>query len=112
MRLVAHAVDDVRIRSDKGDAVFLTAAYELTVLRQEAIARVDRIGTGVDGRRDELVHIQVVAFRRTLSDADPLIRELRVQAVLVLLRVDRDTLDAHVPAGPDDADRDLASIGN
>ena len=112
MGLVAHAVDDVRIRSDKGDAVFLTAAYELTVLRQEAIARVDRIGTGVDGRRDELVHIQVVVFRRTLSDTDSLIRELRMQTVLVLLRVDRDTLDAHVPAGPDDADRDLASIGN
>ena len=112
MGLVAHAVDDVGVRTDKGDAVFLTAAYKLTVLRQEAIARVDRIGTGVDGRRDELVHIQVVVFRRTLSDADPLIRELRVQTVLVLLRVDRDTLDAHVPAGPDDADRDLASIGN
>ena len=112
MGLVAHAVDNVGLRTDKGDAVFLTAAYELTVLRQEAIARMDRIGAGVDGCRDELVHIQVVVLRRTFSDTDPLIRKLRVQTVLVLLRVDRDTLDAHVPTGPDDADRDLASIGN
>ena len=112
MGLVAHAVDDVGLRTDKGDAIFLTAAYELTVLRQEAIARMDRIGAGVDGCRDELVHIQIVVLRRTFSDTDPLIRELRMQTVLVLLRVDRDTLDAHVPAGPDDADRDFASIGN
>jgi hypothetical protein len=37
---------------------------------------------------------------------------LNVQRVLVRIRIDRDSLHAKLPAGPQDPDGDLAAIGN
>ena len=44
--LVAHDADVLGARADEGDAVRFEDLGELGVLRQEAVARMDRVGAG------------------------------------------------------------------
>ena len=79
---------------------------------QEAVTRVDGVGArdlrGADHRR----HIEVAVGAAGRPDADVLVGELDVQLVLVGLGVDSHRLDAELPARIDDAEGDLAAVGD
>ena len=49
------------------------------VLREEAIARVDRIGFRGEGGLDQDIRIQIGFFRRCRTDVNSLVGELGVQ---------------------------------
>src|SRR5690606_7444505 len=110
--LVAHRADLVRRGPDEGDAAGRAGLGELRVLREEAVTRVDRVGAGDLGGGDQARDAQVRFARVRRSDADVIVGEAHVQGFAVGLGVDGDRLDAEFAAGADDAQGNLAAIGD
>jgi len=82
------------------------------VLGEEPVARVDGVGAGDLGRRDDAGDVEVALLGRRRPDADLLVRVGDVEAVAVGRAVDGDRLDPQLLAGLDDAERDLAPVGD
>jgi hypothetical protein len=61
---------------------------------------------------DKFLDIQIALWGRCRSDVVRLVREASVQRLAVRVGVDGDAADAHLPKGPDDADGDLAAVGD
>jgi hypothetical protein len=110
--LVAHQLDHVRIRPDETDVAGLADFGEIGALRQESVARVNRVGAGDLGGADDRRHVQVAVGAARRPDADVLVREADVQRVLVGLRIDSDGLDAELAARDDHAKGNLAAVRN
>ena len=81
------------------------------VLGQKSIARVDGVGVGDLGGADDAVDFEIAVGARSRADADGFVSELNVEAVLIGFGIDGDGLDADLLAGADDAEGDLAAIG-
>ena len=73
---------------------------------------MNRVGAGDLGGADDRRHAQVAVEAARRTDADVLVGKPHVQRVLVGLRIDGDGLDAELAAGADDAQRDLAAVGD
>ncbi len=110
--LVAKARECRRSRSDEGDALVLDRGRESRLLRQEPIAGMHGIGTGVPGRRDDRVRDQVALGRRRGSDASGEIGCPDMHRVPVRVAEHRHGLDAQLTASADDAQGDLAPVGD
>ena len=110
--LVAHRLDRVRLRPDEGDALLFQRRAERRVFRQEAVARVHRLGAGVPARLHDAVDHEVALRRRRRPDQDCLVGEFDVAGALVRFRVDGDGADAHPLRGPDHATGDFAAVGD
>jgi hypothetical protein len=72
--LVAHDADVLGCRADEGDAVLLEDLGEAGVFRQEAVARVDRVGAGDLAGRHDGRNVEIAVGRgggpmQTLSSA-------------------------------------------
>ena len=109
-RLVAHQADHLRVGTDEPDVAGLADFREIGALRQEAVARVNRVGAGDLGRADHRRHVQVAVGAPRRADADVLVGKAAVQRVLVGLGEDRHRLDAELAAREDDAQRDFAAV--
>ena len=110
--LVAHRLDGVRVGTDEGDVLGFEAAGKAGILRQEAEAGMDRLGTGLAHGVDDPVFQQIGLGRRSGADQDGLIGHLDREGVRVRLGIDLHGADAHAFGGLDDADGDLAAIGD
>ena len=110
--LVAHQPDVLGRRADEDDAVLLDDLGEVGVLRQEAVARMDGVGAGDLAGRQQGRDVEVALRRRRRADAHALVGEAHVHRVGVGGRVHRDGGDAQLPAGAQDAQRDLAAVGD
>ncbi len=110
--LVAQRAHGLGCGPDEDDPVGGTCLGELGALREEAVARVDRIDFVIPGDADHLVDVEI-GLERALALADPvgLVGLEPVQGELVLLGVDRDGLDAELGRGPEHPDRDLRTVG-
>ncbi len=109
--LVAEAAHHLGRRADEHDPGRGAGLGELRVLRQEAVARMDGIGAGLDGDAHDVVDVEVGLDRAlALADQVALVRLHAVQREAVLLRVDRDRADAQLVGRTHDADRDLAAV--
>jgi len=73
---------------------------------------VDRLGVGDLGRRYDGPDVQIGLAGARRTDADVLVGEPDVERVDVRLRVDGDRADPQLTAGPDDAQGDLAAVGD
>ena len=112
-RLVAGQGEHVGGRSDEGDAGVGARLGELGVLREEAVARVDRVGPRADGDRDDRVRVEVRAHGvPALTD---LVRLVGLQPVLgpaVLVGEHRDRAGPELVGGAERPDGDLAPVGH
>ena len=97
---------------DPDHAVAFDDLRELGVLRQEAVAGMDRVGMDDLGRRDDVGDVEIGFGRGRRPDADGFVGKPDVHRVGVGGRMDRDGLDAHFVAGAVDAQRDLAAVGD
>ena len=111
--LVAELFEDVRARADEDDAGGADGPRELGPLGEEAVARMDGVDVVIDREGDEGGDVEVGADR--LAGFARLIRLVGLEAVqgeTVLVRVDRDRADVQLVGRAEDADRDLAPVGD
>ncbi len=73
---------------------------------------MDRVASRPLGNLDDPRRIEIALARRRRADRIRRIGGADVQRVTVDIAVDRDRADAQVVAGADDAERDLAAIGD
>ena len=85
---------------------------EAGVLGQEAVAGMHRVGAGDLAGRDQRRDVEIAVARRRRADADALVGEPHVHGVGVGGRMHRDGGDAEFLAGAQDAQRDLAAVGD
>ena len=110
--LVAHRLDGSGIGADEDDLRFGQRMRERRALREKAIARMDRLGAGLEAGGDDLVDREIGLGRGRRADGDRLIRHLDVERVLVGFGIDGDGPDAHAARRLDDATGDLAAVGD
>ena len=110
--LVAKRGNGLGGGADPGQACVDDLLGELRVLRQEAVARVDRVRAGLLRRGDDLVHVQVALGRGLPAEGEGLVGELDERRVRVRLGVHGDRRDALVHTRADDAHGDLAAVGH
>ena len=85
---------------------------ERGVLGQEAVAGMDGLGAGALDDLEQLVDVQVGLGGGPGPEQVGLARALDVLRVAVGLRVDGDRLDPELVERADDADGDLAAVGD
>jgi hypothetical protein len=112
LHLVAHGDDVLGLGPDPDDVVGLDDLGELRVFRQEAVARMDRVGVRDLGGRDDVRDVEVGFRGRGRPDAHRLVGEAHVHGVGIGGGMHRHGADAHFVAGAVDAQRDLAAIGD
>ena len=110
--LVAHHPDGFGARADEDEAGGFDAFGEVGVLAEEAVARVDRLGVGDLGGGDDRRHVEVAVLGGRRADADRFIGHGDVLEVAVDGGMHRDRLDAQRVARAQDAQRDLAAVGD
>ena len=85
---------------------------EVRPLGKEAVAGVDGLGAVVGGDFDDLLELQVGLAGRRRADVESLVGVAGVDGVAVSVGVDGDGADGQLAAGPEDAHRDLAAVGD
>ena len=110
--LVAQRLDRGGRRADPDQPGVDDGLGEVGVLGEEAVAGVDGVGAGVGGDRDDLGDVEVGLGRGRAAEGVGLVGEADEERVAVGVGVDRDGADAGVLAGADDADGDLAAVGD
>src|SRR5256884_1068040 len=110
--LVAYDTDGLRLGADEHEAAFLHALGEVGVLGQEAVAGVDRDRVGDFRRADDCRHVEIAGGRGRRPDAYRFIGEQHVLEAVVGGGVHGHGLDAELPAGTQDPQRDLAAVGD
>ena len=111
-RLRAHRADRRRRRTDEDDAFLRARLGEGGVLRQEAVARMDRLGAGRLGGGDDLGADQVRLARRRRADVHRFVGHANVARIGVGVGIDGDGGDAHPARRLDDPAGDLAAVGD
>ena len=112
LALVAHAVQDLGRGADEHDVVLAAQLRERRVLRQEAVAGMDGLRAGALRGGQDGGDVQVRVARGGRADAHALVGQVHVQRMLVGRGVHGHRLDVHGAAGADDADGDLAAVGD
>ena len=108
----SHRRDRRRRRTDEDDAGVAAGTRERLVLRQESIARMDRIRACGSRDRQHARGIEVAFPRQCAAQPMRLVAGLDEQRAGVGIRVDGDRADAHAPRGAGDAHGDLAAVGD
>ena len=110
--LEAHGFDDGRFGPDESDPAGFADIGETGVFAEEAVAGVDGIDVGNFSGADDRRDVEVAAGALGGADADGLIGKANVERVAIRFRVDSDGADTEFLARADDAERDLAPIGD
>jgi len=110
--LEAHGGDRRRLGPDPDEAGVDHRLREFGILRQEAVAGMDRLGPGRPGRGNDSLADEVTLARRRGADMHGLVGLLHVQRPRIGIRIDRDGTNAEPPRGPDDPAGDLAAVGD
>ena len=110
--LVAEVADRLRARADPDQTRVDDGLGEVGVLRQEAVAGVDRVRPGLRGGVEKLAEVQVRLRRRLAPQRERLVRQPHVRRVGVGLGVHSHAFQPCVPCRPDHSDRDLAAVGD
>ncbi len=82
------------------------------VLRQEAIARMDRIRARDFSSRDDRGDVEVTVLGGRRPNADGLVRHAHMHCIGVGRRMHRDCLNSHFMRRTVNAQRNLATIGD
>jgi hypothetical protein len=109
--LVAHQADVLGLGSDEMHAVLAEDLGKARVLRQEAVARMHRLGAGDLAGGKQRRDVEVTVLRRRRADADALVGQPHMHGVGVGGGMHRDGGDAEFLARALDTQGDLAAIG-
>ena len=112
LHLVPHQPDMLGAGADPDDIVQLDDLGEPSILGQKPIARMNCIGVRQLGGRNDIGNVEIGIGGGGRADADRLVGQPHVHRIAVGGRMDCDRLDPHFVAGPMDAKRDLAPVGD
>jgi hypothetical protein len=104
--LAAHLLHDRRRRPHQADPRRLDLSGEGGALGEEAVARVDRVGTGLAGRGDHRLDVEVA------RDPHRLVGRVHVRGLGIEVGEHRDRVDAEPAAGAHHPEGDLATVGD
>jgi hypothetical protein len=110
--LVAEVADRLRARTDPNQARVDHGLGELGVFRQEAVAGVDGVGSGLGSRVEKLLEVQVGLGRGLAAQRERLVGQSDVRSLGVRFGVHRHAGQAGVPGCPNHPDCDLAAVGD
>jgi len=110
--LAAHGVDGGGGWAEEDQPGLFDGAGELGVLREKAVARMDRLGAAGLGRLDQLVDAQVTVGRLGAAQVDANIGFVGMARAGVDGAVHRNGGQAHGLGGAHHAAGDLAAVGN
>ena len=110
--LVAHGGDGGRRRADEDQPRLFAGRGEGLVLREEAVAGMDRVGARPVRGLEDAVDAEIALADRRRADAHGFVGEGDVRSVLVGVGIDRDGAIAHRLGRAHDAPGDLAAIGD
>ncbi|MNL16637.1 hypothetical protein D3C87_1376890 [compost metagenome] len=110
--LAAHGVDGRGRRADEDQPLGGARLRECLVLGQEAVARVDGLGTGLLGHLDDVVRAQVAVARGRAADMHGFVAERHMARVRVRIGVDGHRADAQPAARGRHAAGNLATVGD
>jgi hypothetical protein len=110
--LVAPGAHGLGAGSDERDAALPADAREFGVLREKPVAGMNGVRGGDLGRADDCGDVEIALRRGAGTDADRLVGEANMQRSCVDFGVNGDGLDAELPAGPQDAERNFTSVRN
>ncbi len=109
--LVAGELEHFLGRTDERDAGGLARLGEVGVLRQEAVAGIDRVDAGLDRDVDDGLRIEIGAYGvADLADLVGLVGTYAVLRTAILDREDRDGVGSQLMGSAKRADRDLTAI--
>ncbi len=111
-RLVAHAADRVGRGTDEGDALLRASRGEQGVLREETVAGMDGLAGALFGGLQDRVRVEIGGFRAGGADADRLIGLVEPRRVTIGLGVRDHRPHTQRATGANDAQSDLAAIGD
>src|SRR5271168_559270 len=111
-RLRAQFLHGFGRRADEGDGVFRAGPRQRSVFREEAVAGMERIAAGAARHVHQLVDAEVALARGRGTDGIGLVRQAHVERRAVGLAENGHRAHAHLAACAEDADGDLAAIGN
>ena len=110
---VAHHFEEVGARPDKRDAGFLAGAGEVSVFGKEPVARMDHADAAFAGEANDAFDVEVGADRTFAASHDVgLVRFEAMDGEAIFLGVDRDGAQAEFGGGAENADGDLAAVGD
>ena len=110
--LRAHRADRGRRRADEHDARALARLGEVLVLREEAVAGMDRLRAGGARDLEDAIAAQVAFLCRGRADEEGLVGGEDVLRARIGFRVHGDGLDREPAGGADDPAGDLAAVGD
>ena len=70
------------------------------------------LGAGLFGSTDDFVDIQIGLLGLGWTDVDRFVGQVTVEAAAVCVGVDRNRVDPHAVAGPDNTNSYFATVGN
>ena len=111
-RLVAHLAYCLRTRTDKSQAGLLDGGGKVGALGEEAITWMHGVGAGSLGGRHYRFRPKIGFGGLSRPDLDSFIGEADGEHVPVGLAHDLHGPDAELAGRPDDADSDLATVGD
>ena len=111
-QLVAHRGDGAGRWPHPDQPRVLDGAREAGVLREEAVAGMDRLRAAAPGRIEDLGDVEVALGRRATAQRDRLVGLTHEGRVGVAVGVDGDRAQAHLAGRAHDAPRDLAAVGD
>src|SRR5207248_7166564 len=109
---IADKLHGLLRRADELDLALATYLGEMRILREKAIAGVNRLDIGDLGGTDDACDVEIALRRRPGADADSLVRQAQIGGIPVGLAKDGDDLNAEVLAGPNHAQGDFTAIGH
>ena len=80
--------------------------------REKAVPRVDGVDIADFGSRDDAIDFEITLGAGSWADADGFVGGLDVKGVVIGFGVNGESTDAEVFAGADDAEGDLAAVGD
>ena len=86
--LITHQVHGLRVGTDKNQIVGFAGLSQLRTFREEAVARMDSVGSGIQGRIDDFMDVEVGVFQRTTSQRASLVCHASVQGIGVVVGKD------------------------
>ncbi|CAB4934047.1 unannotated protein [freshwater metagenome] len=110
--LVGHCEHCAHRGPNESDASSRTGFSQVDILREEAVARVQCLRTGLQRGFDYAINAQITFCGRCRADANSNIGFAHEGSIGICIAIDRDGRDAHRTQCTNDAGGNLATISN